>query len=399
MPDFGVVALDSETRRFVVEMREFLDANLPAKPGGRAFVLSEDAPNPDVIALLASRGWIMPRWPVEAGGAGLDQLKARLLELELARRDASVPGGMRLAVGPVQRHGSAELKAEVLPLIPQGKAMVSLGYTEPDNGSDAAAAKTRAELVGDEWLINGQKIFTTSAHFADYCWLITRTNTSVPKHKGLTMFLIPMHLPGIDVRPLMTLGRGRSNVVYLSDVRVPDKYRVGPVDGGWVVAGTTLDEGHGVAIEEDEHLSPINGLGWVATTALERVLEVAVEWARHTRLPDGSRPKDNADVRRRLAQVALDIEVCWSTPGEMGRVVAADTLVRTVADVADLIGPASVLPAGADGAVADGVIEEAQRFAQASLTFGGTVEIFRNNIAQRHLGLPKPPPPAAKSPG
>jgi 3-oxocholest-4-en-26-oyl-CoA dehydrogenase alpha subunit len=239
LADFGAVKLSVADRRFVARVRAILDAELPADRPPGAFVLSEDAPDPRVIGLLARHGWIMPRWPRSAGGAGLDQLQARLLELELERHDAAVPGGMRLAVAPVTRFGSDELKAEVLGRVAQGRAMVCLGYTEPDSGSDAAAAKTRAERRADRWIVNGQKIFTTSAHFADYCWLLTRTNPEAPKHRGLTMFLMPMELAGIEVRPLPTLGRGRSNVLYLSNVEVPDRYRCGPVDGGWPVAGTT----------------------------------------------------------------------------------------------------------------------------------------------------------------
>jgi 3-oxocholest-4-en-26-oyl-CoA dehydrogenase alpha subunit len=386
LADFGAVKLSAAHRRFLREVRSILDAELPADREPAAFVLSEEAPDPRVMAVLARHGWIMPRWPRAAGGAGLDQVQARLLEQELARRDATVPGGMRIAVGPVTRHGSEELKAEVLPRVAQGRAMVCLGYTEPDSGSDAAAAKTRAERRGDHWLVNGQKIFTTSAHFADYCWVLTRTNPDAPKHRGLTMFLVPMGLPGIEVRPLPTLGRGRSNVLYLTDVEVPDRYRCGPVDGGWPVAGMSLDEGHGATPEDDAHLAPFNGLGWVATTALERALEAATAWARTAVSTGGRRPIDDPDVRRRLASVALDIEVSWNTPGEMGRVIAAETLVRDVGALADLVGPESVITGGD--------LETALRFAQASLTFGGTVEIFRNTIAQRRLGLPRPAPPA-----
>jgi alkylation response protein AidB-like acyl-CoA dehydrogenase len=245
-------------------------------------------------------------------------------------------------------------------------------------------------------VINGQKIFTTGAHFADYCWLLTRTDQAAPKHRGLTMFLMPMTLPGIEVRPLPALGRGRSNVLYLTDVEVPDRYRCGPVNGGWAVAGTSLDEGHGVSPEDDTHLGDINGLGWVATRALERALAATLEWARSPISADGRCPIDDPDIRRRLARVELDVEVNWNTPAEMGRVVAAETLVRDLSDLVAIVGPAAILTAGVDGSVGGGDLEVAIRFAQASLTFGGTVEIFRNNIAQRRLGLPRSAPPAPR---
>ena len=396
MPDFSAVDLRPKHRRFLSRLRATLDAEMPGDLRETDFVLSEEPPDSRAMAVLARHGWIMPRWPRSAGGAGLDQIEAKLLELELEVRHATVPGHYRLAPGPVTRHGTEELQAEVLPRVAQGRAMVCLGYTEPDSGSDAAAAKTRAEQRGDTWVINGQKIFTTGAHFADYCWLLTRTDQTASKHQGLTMFLMPMTLPGIEVRPLPALGRGRSNVLYLTDVEVPDRYRCGPINGGWAVAGTSLDEGHGVSPEDDTHLGNINGLGWVATRALERALAATLDWARSPRSADGRCPIDDPDIRRRLARVELDVEVNWNTPAEMGRVVAAETLVRDLSDLVAMVGPAAILNAGVEGSVGGGDLEVAIRFAQASLTFGGTVEIFRNNIAQRRLGLPRPAPPAPR---
>jgi alkylation response protein AidB-like acyl-CoA dehydrogenase len=234
--DFSVMELDDDTRRFWTEVREFLDEHLTDEVREHEW-RTGDGFHERLHLALGSKGWIFPTWPAEEGGAGLSQLQAAILEKELAARHepAITRGTTRLVSGAVRRYGSPELKAEILPAAARGEVRMSLGYTEPDAGSDLANVKTKAVRDGDEWTINGQKMFTTGAHNCQYTFLVTRTNPDVPKHKGLTMFLVPLDSPGVEIGPVHTLGGERTNMVYYDDVRVPDRFRLGAVDDGWRV--------------------------------------------------------------------------------------------------------------------------------------------------------------------
>ena len=394
--DFRLVELNADTRRFGREVRAFLDKSYTPIAEYRADELTfERGPDPDFVYLLASKGWITPEWPIEEGGAGLSPIECWLLTREFARRHVPELRDGRIERA-VRRFGGDELKAEYLLRAARGKAIACLGYSEPDSGSDLAAAKTKATLDSDGWIINGQKTFTTKANYADYCWLLTRTNQEAPKHRGLTMFLVPMDTAGIQVLPIQTLAGSRTNSVFFSDVRVLDKYRVGSVDDGWnVIAGPLYEEHGALSGDSVQGFDPINGQGVLATKALEDLLERAESWARSVPRPDGTLPINDPIVRRHLAQVALDIEVCWNTPAEMGKVIASETFVRVSAEVIDLIGPGAVLNRDVYGSTGDGMIAWAHRYAQGTVTWGGTVEVFRNNIAQRRLGLPRPPGPVS----
>lgn len=394
--DFSLVQLDADTRRFGREVRAFLDKHHTPIAEHRADELTfERGPDPDFVNHLASKGWITPEWPVEEGGAGLSPIECWVLSMEFARRHVPELRDGRIERA-VRRFGGDALKAEYLQRAARGRAIACLGYSEPDSGSDLAAAKAKATLDSEGWIINGQKTFTTKANYAHYCWLLTRTNQKAPKHSGLTMFLVPMDTPGIQVLPIQTLAGSRTNSVFFSDVRVLDKYRVGSVDDGWnVVAGPLYEEHGALSGDRVQGFDPINGQGVLATKALEDLLERAEIWARSVSRSDGTLPINDPIVRRHLAQVALDIEVCWNTPAEMGKVIASETFVRVSAEIIDLIGPGALLNRGVSGSTGDGMIAWAHRYAQGTVTWGGTVEVFRNNIAQRRLGLPRPPSPVS----
>ena len=183
------------------------------------------------------RGWLAPAWPVEYGGQGRDAMEMVAFSEEFQRAGAPTYGaGTTLMIANViQRLGTEEQKREILPRALKGEIIIVLGFTEPECGSDVAAAQTRAVRDGGEWVINGQKMFTTNAQDADYAFMLTRTNPDVEKHQGLTTFLVPMREGGVEVQPVFTLSGERTNVTFYSDVRVPDSLRVGEVDGGWQV--------------------------------------------------------------------------------------------------------------------------------------------------------------------
>jgi alkylation response protein AidB-like acyl-CoA dehydrogenase len=394
--DVSLVRLTGEQRLFAARAREFFATHVTAE------VLEHERRTGDgfseaVHLALGKRGWIMPAWPADLGGAGLDPVQVRILELEASR--SRMPfvtlGTTRMVAEAVQRHASDEIRPGLLRGAAAGTIRFCLGYTEPDGGSDIAAARVRAVPDGTEWVINGAKIFTTGAHNCQYTFLITRTDPSLPKHQGLTMFLVPLTAPGVQIQPIRTFGGERTNVVYFGDVRVPDAYRLGDVNSGWSVLRGPLDSEHGLGDDPDARKLADVTMSKGYLVELGRALDVAVEWA-VTRRPDGTRPADDPYVRYRLGQVEVDIQAAMCTPGPLGRVKASDALVRGAAALMDLLGPDAVIREGTDGAAGGGRVEFAHRFAQGTATYGGTVEVFRNIIAQHVLGLPRPSYPGSK---
>jgi alkylation response protein AidB-like acyl-CoA dehydrogenase len=257
-----------------------------------------------------------------------------------------------------------------------------MGYSEPEAGSDVAATRTTAVRDGDDWIVNGEKIFTSMAHEAHYVFLLTRTNPDVPKHRGLTMFLVPMDSPGVSVEPLWTLGApGRTNRTFYRDVRVPDSARIGEVDGGWAVMNVAL------TFER--------GGGFTAVRALEH----AVEWA------SAQGRLDDPDVVARLARVhaanevsaLLSLRSTWlhasgalpGVEGSMAKLYSASAFQTSTADLLDLLGADALLHESEADAPVGGVLEYQWRKSPVVTIYGGTNEILRTIIAERHLGLPR----------
>jgi alkylation response protein AidB-like acyl-CoA dehydrogenase len=386
--DFGRVELDDAHQQLLKDIETFV-ADTVTEQVHEKERLTGDGFNEEVHLALGARGWIMPTWPVEQGGAGLDYLGSKILEVQLAK--ARVPwitySTTKLVWSAVEKYLDPEVLADVRPKVASGHVRFCLGYSEPDGGSDIANAKVRAVRDGDEWVINGSKIWTTGAQQCQYVFLITRTDPDLPKHKGLTMFLVPLSAPGIEIQAIRTYGNERTNVVFYSDVRISDRYRLGGVNAGWSVLHGPLDEEHSIGGEardlDDASVSrPF-------LRELEYALDGAAEWAKATIRPDGSHPADDPSVRMRLGKVAAELEAGLSATGPAGRVLGSEALIHGGAELADLVGPEALLPAGAEGAVAGGAIDYAHRYAQGTATYGGTVEVFRNIIAQHVLGLPQ----------
>ena len=219
--------------------------------------------------------------------------------------------GQSVIVGrTIRAVGSEEQKQTFLPPFLAGEIIFALGYTEPDSGSDVAAAKTRAVRDGDDWIIDGQKMFTTLAHEAAYVFLLARTNPDVPKHRGLTMFLVPLDAPGVEIHPVHTMGGERTNVTFYTDVRVPDAFRVGEVDGGWDVMTVALTFERG-------------GFG---LSEADRVWQQTVDWASSTR-----RGRRHACDRRSARAGAPGEHAHRQRGGAAARACAAPTSPRPVA--------------------------------------------------------------------
>jgi alkylation response protein AidB-like acyl-CoA dehydrogenase len=384
--NFASIELDERTTAFLHELRAFLDEHLTEQAH------EEERNQGNGISLtlhraLGGRGWIVPTWSRAEGGAELDPLEAWLLSVELSAREApyQVVGSNRLVLNVIKAWGTEELKQEVLPRATSGEAIMTLGYTEPGTGSDIAAVSTRATRDGDSWVVSGQKIFTTGAHVADYSMVLARSDLDAPKHRGLTMVLVPLKADGVQIQAIHTLAGERTNIVFYDDVRVPDSHRLGPENEGWKVASEALGEEHDVG----------GGAGiWVTegpfVAHLHRLHDAVVDWSRQPH--EGVVPLDDQTVRTRLAEVTLALEVATVSTGSAGRVVSSELLIASARRVLDLVGPTALLDRGAPGAATDGLIAQAHLFAQGTAIYGGTTEIHRNIIAERSLKLPRSTP-------
>ena len=389
--DFSAVDLTEAQQEFAEEVRAFLDEHLTPEvyAGVRAKAEHFDK---GLILALGAKGWLMPRWRKEDGGAELDDVSVKILETELARRDAPAQVGEQLPWPAVEAHADPGLRDELKPQVASGEVRFCLGYTEPDGGSDIAGAKTRAVRDGDEWVINGQKIFTSNAQNSQYVFLITRTDPTLPKHKGLTMFLVPTSSPGFERQPLPTIGDETTNISYYSDIRLPDRYRIGEVNNGWSTLHGPLDVEHHIG----EHQSKLDGgpgAGYVRYLA--RSVEAVTRWAKDAPAGDGPLIGDEGFLAG-IGHLLVEMEASACTPAAMAKIKGSDTARLGFEELIDLVGPAATLPYGADGAIGDGVIEFGHRQAQLTATPGGTVEVFRTIIAQHDLGLPRPDYPGRR---
>lgn len=386
--DFARVELSDDEQAFLDEARTFLAGQVTEE------VLRRDRETGDnfdegVHLALGSAGYLASEWKPESDG-GFDRLRGRLWQLE--KRRAHVPwvtsGTTAMISRSVAKFGSPELQAEVLPRVFSGHVRLCLGYTEPEGGSDIATCKTRAVRDGDGWVINGAKMFTTGAHKCQYVFLITNTDPDAQKHKSLTMFLVPLDSPGIEIQGIRTVDGDRTNIVYYSDVRVDDKYRLGEVNGGWTVLREPLNVEHGALSADADGLQDVSIMahqGGFLVSACDKAAQVV-----GTADASGNRPIDDGSVAYRLGRSVARMEAALSTPNIFGRVALAQTMRDVSPDLMDLLGAASALPIGTDGAVDDGAAEYAFRFAPLVGIYGGTLEVFRNMIAQYMLGLGKP---------
>jgi alkylation response protein AidB-like acyl-CoA dehydrogenase len=340
---------------------------------------------------MRDKGWLAPGWPVEYGGQGRDPMEVLAFSEEMQRANAPTYGlGTTMMIAwVIQQVGTEEQKREILPKALAAEILIVLGFTEPENGSDAAAAATRAVPTGDGWTISGSKMFTTNAHIGDYVFLLARTNTEVPKHRGLTTFLVPLDQPGVEVQPVYTLSGERTNITFYNDVHVSDTYRIGDVDGGWRVMGVALEREHAAGFAGEQ----------------QRLLDNVETWARETQDDDGRPRIEDPQVRERLGRAATEIEVsrllqrraAWMSTvgipshakGSMSKLFSTERLERMAADLLELIGPDGLRAWGEASAPRGGEIEHAVRHAKGTTIYAGSSEIQRNIIAQHGLGLPR----------
>jgi alkylation response protein AidB-like acyl-CoA dehydrogenase len=378
--DFSAVELSTEDQEFLEETRAFIAKHVTDDVLRRQREFGENF-DEQVHLALGEAGYLASDWRLESEG-GFSPVRRRIFHLEIAR--AHTPwyhwGTTSVVTRLVQRFGAPELTDKLLPGVLSGEIRLCLGYTEPEGGSDVATCKTRAVRDGRAWIINGSKMFTSNAQNARYVFLLTNTDPQGPKHKNLTMFLVPLDTPGIEIQPIRTLDGDRTNIVYYSDVRVDDLHRIGEVNGGWTVMRSALDSEHGIVDRED------HGLQYVATMSahgdiMAEVVDTVAALVAQV---------DDESVNYRLGRAVARMEAALSTPGMFGRVAIAQTMRDISPDLMDILGAASALPADAEGSASVGAAEHLYRLALPLGIYGGTLEVFRNMIAQHTLKLGRP---------
>ncbi|MGE5596972.1 MAG: acyl-CoA dehydrogenase family protein [Hyphomicrobiales bacterium] len=375
------------------EVRTFLKEKLPKDlEVGDRFEFERRRETPELEAwrkALAERGWIAPAWPKEYGGAGLTAVEQFILNEEFAEANAPMLGGIGvMMLGPTLiAHGTEEQKRQHIPRILDGTVTWCQGYSEPGSGSDLASLQTRAVRDGDDFVVNGQKIWTSGAHQADWCFCLVRTDPDAPKHRGITYLLIDMKSPGITVRPLVNMANQHNfNEVFFEDVRVPVTNAVGEINRGWYVGTTTLDF---------ERSSIGNAVGQ------QQAVERGVRWLREHR--DTIAPTDYAAARHEWSDRWIEVTTARLLAYRIISMQAAGQIPNSEASIAKLfntelsqrISRTNLKMLGLAGGLTDpkapmGGNAAIDYLGSVSMTIaGGTSEIQRNIIATRGLGLPR----------
>jgi len=339
---------------------------------------------------MGADGLLGMGWPVEYGGQGRGPVDHYIFTDEVQRSGFPLPFLTLNTVGPtLMRHGSEEQKQRFLPTILRGELHFAIGYSEAEAGTDLASLKTRAERVDDEWVINGAKMWTSLADYADYIWLAARTDPEVKKHRGISMFLVPTSSPGFKITPITTIGGVRTNATFYEDVRVPAENLIGGENNGWSLITGQLNH---------ERVSLMN------VGPIRRILDEARHWARETKLADGRRVIDQAWVQSNLARIHAKLEVlrlmnwkqAWAAqhsqlhPADASavKVFGSEFYVEAYRALLEIFGAEGVVQADSPGAVLRGRVEMMYRNTLILTFGGGTNEVQRDIIAMAALGMP-----------
>ncbi|OYX65869.1 MAG: hypothetical protein B7Y88_06700 [Sphingomonadales bacterium 32-64-17] len=390
LPDPGAVEVDFETpdhkHPLADRAREILTGLLDpdrSNFGEQNFEAHDEA----VHRAMGEAGLLYPDWPSRWGGHNADADTTRAVHAVATELGyAGLSRGVTTMAGVlVQKLGSPELQDEVLLRMATGQATSCLGFTEPSGGSDVFAAKTRAVRDGEDWVINGQKMFTSGANISDYVLLLTRTDPDVPKHKGLTLFLVPLDVPGVEIHPVHTFMDELTNATFYADVRIPDRYRLGEIGGGVKAMSIALTMEQG---------------GSYYFVQMREMIDAVAAWARDERR-DGAPVIEHPGTLARLARVygaaciaeGLTARAFWTrfageqdlAYGPAAKVFGTQTFIDLSADLLDLAAPGSLVR-GNSGL---GLVEKGYRHSTATSIYGGTSEVLRSMVAERRLGLPR----------
>jgi alkylation response protein AidB-like acyl-CoA dehydrogenase len=382
-----------EQRALRTELREYFDRLLT--PDVRAEMGHPGEGNPlfrTIVRRMGADGWLGIGWPKEYGGQGRSILDQFIFFDEVQRANAPFPFVTVNTVGPaIMANGTEEQKQRYLPGILAGEVNFAIGYTEPEAGTDLASLRTRAVLDGDEFVINGNKVFTSGANQADYVWLACRTDPDAPKHKGISIIVVPTSSPGFKTTPIVTVGSVVTQATYYDEIRVPKDNVIGEINGGWRLITSQLNH-------ERVGLAALAG-------QTHRLFDELLEWCRVTPASDGSERRmiDVEWVQRDLAEAHARGEAMKLLNWRMAAAVAGNSLTPADASAAKIFGvetqiamyrlmlsvcgAAGYLGEGSPGAVLHGDIERAGRAAQINTFGGGVVEVLREIVATAGLGM------------
>jgi alkylation response protein AidB-like acyl-CoA dehydrogenase len=382
------LALTAEQQELKDRLRSYF-AGLVAEDQG------VDDPEPSytrLIRRMGQDGWLGLGWPVEFGGQGRGPIDQMIFVEESHWAGVPLPLLTLNSVGPtLMSLGTKEQKERILPGILRGEIHFSIGYTEPTAGTDLASLRTRAVRDGEEYVITGEKLYTSAIQYADYVWLAARTDPEAPKHKGLSVFIVPTDAPGFHWTPLRTVAGEFTSTTFYDGVRVPASNLVGGENEGWRLITNQLNH-------ERVAICPVSGI-------LRSISDVEA-WARDEKQADGSRVIDRQWVQVQLARLRARAEflklinwkVAWAAGGGLNPADASATKVfgtefalEAYRLLLEIVGQAGYLPEGSPGAVLQGELERSSR-SQTIFTFGGgTNEVQRDIIAMIGLGLPRAP--------
>ena len=383
--------MDPEVEEFRKEVRAFIAAELPPpdkrpamwRPGGHEEV---KAYTQEFQRKLAEKNWLAMAWPEEYGGAGASHMHQMVYNEEMSYADAPYDNMGVAWVGPsLMLYGTDEQKQKYIPRITAVDDWWCTLYSEPGSGSDLASLQTRAVRDGDDYIINGQKIWTTGGHMADWGWLAARTDPDAPKHKGITMFLLDMKTPGVSTRPLVNMARKHEfNEIFFEDVRVPATNVVGEVNRGWYHLA--------VALDFERSSIQFSGAG-------RRDLEEMVELLKDNPALLAARPTIRGELADRQIELTIATLIAYQIAGmqakgevpnreaSISKMFATELLQRMTRTRMSLLGTSGQLMQGSPNQIIDGAT---QYLSAISMTIGGgTSEINRNIIATRGLGLPR----------
>ena len=389
------LALEPEQLALREELREYFHALVtPEVRAGLSAAtgeFGEAGVYKDVIRRLGSDGWLGIGWPTEYGGQARSMLDQLIFTDVAADYGVPIPYLTLNTVGPtIMRYGTEEQREYFLPRILAGELHFSIGYSEPASGTDLASLRTRAVREGDEFVINGQKMWTSLVQYADWLWLACRTDPDLPRHKGLSMILVPADSPGFSYTPVHTVAGVGTSATYYEDVRVPVGNLVGELNGGWSLMTNQLNH---------------ERVALTSSAPLTQSLAQVRRWAQETKNPDGQRVIDTEWVQVALGRAHARIEMLtllnWKLASDADRgvdlspaeasatkIYGSELATEVYRSLMDVVGPPAGLAAGSEGAVLAGRLERYHRSALVMTFGGGTNEIQRDIIGYVGLGLP-----------
>jgi len=399
--EYSIGEFDTEEqKKFRQEVREWINKNMDPRLSTTA---EERGLPPDTDGditrefgrKLAARGWLTPEWPKEYGGAGVTADRRYIINQEVAARNIELPGHWGNFQGGVpgptlMRFGTEEQKKEWLPKIAAG-ALFALGYTEPNAGTDLASLQMRAISDGDDYIVNGQKMFSSGVHTADYHWLLVRTNVNVPKHRGISLLIADLKSPGITIKEMHTISGMKTHEIFYDNVRIPKKNRIGAEDGGWGITREAL------SLER----ASVGSSPWAP-----KIVDELIKYAKETER-DGKKLYDDPLVQQSLAQLAIEVNILrlfthrinWMVDSGMNpawtgaesKIWEAETSQRVANKGMEILGLSCQLEPGSKWAPIKGRVELGYRETVVRTFGGGSDEMMRSVIATVAMGLPREP--------